>query len=93
MNRMPFTTLPGNMQTSIAATGRVLVVEEHIAIGGLCSAVSLLMAQHAVGARQFVSLHAQGYPNGLYGSQAYHQQLSGLDVDNILAVIKTMVAG
>jgi transketolase len=52
-------------------------------------AVSLL-ARGVVPSR-FVSLHARGYPNGLYGDQKYHQQLSGLDPVSIQATLSTLL--
>jgi len=63
------------------------VVEEHISVGGLGSAVSLLVNENSLPINKFVSLHAEGYPNGLYGSQGYHQQVSGLDEENISRII------
>jgi len=39
--------------------------------------------------KKFVSLHAKGYPSGLYGSQSFHQQESGLDEKNIATVIRS----
>jgi hypothetical protein len=35
----------------------------------------------------FKHLYAKGYPNGLYGSQAYHQQINGLDRKSIEEVV------
>jgi transketolase len=33
---------------------------------------------------------AKGYPNGLYGSQKYHQQQSGLDPDSLRETIRSL---
>jgi transketolase len=38
---------------------------------------------------RFIHLHAAGYPGGLYGSQSYHQQMSGLDESSILQTINS----
>lgn len=89
INRMPLTVLPDEVKSSIERTGRVLVVEEHVSIGGVGSAVSTLVNECPMPLKKFVSLHAEGYPGGLYGSQSYHQQQSGLDKDSILKTIKT----
>ena len=91
INNMPFTWLSDDMLLSIATCNKVLVVEEHISIGGLGSAVSLLLHEHALPVERFTSLHAEGYPNALYGSQAYHQQQSGLDEGNILRVVSELI--
>jgi transketolase len=87
INKMPFSIIPNNMRASIANTKKVLVIEEHISIGGLGSAVALLMNEAGLHANKFISLRAEGYPGGLYGSQAYHQQQSGLDEEHISKTI------
>ena len=89
INKMPLNELPADVHASIATTKKVLTIEEHISIGGLGSAVSLLINEMSLPVSQFTSLHAEGYPNGLYGSQGYHQQLSGLDEGNINRIINT----
>jgi transketolase len=83
VNRMPFTTLPDDIGTSIRKTGKVLVIEEHISTGGLGSAISLLVNENGIPVTRFRSLRAEGYPSGLFGSQSFHQQESGLDEGNI----------
>ncbi len=87
VNRMPLNTLPADMAGSIKRTKNVLTIEEHISVGGLGSTIALLANEHGLPINKFNSLHAEGYPNGLYGSQGYHQQLSGLDEENISRTI------
>ena len=89
VNKMPINALAEDIKASIKRTGNVLTIEEHIAIGGLGSAVSLLVNESGLPIRKFISLHAEGYPNGLYGSQGYHQQISGLDEENISRTINS----
>ncbi len=89
INRMPISVLPEDVAASIAKTKNVLVIEEHVAVGGLASAVAMLAGERSLEMKKFVSLHAQGYPNGLYGNQPYHQQISGLDEQNIRQVIQS----
>ncbi len=88
-NVLPLIALSQEMLTSIIASKNVLVIEEHISVGGLGGAVSLLINELGLPLNKFISLHAEGYPNGLYGNQGYHQQLSGLDEGNILKVINS----
>lgn len=88
-NTMPFTQMNAAIASSIAVTKQVLVIEEHISVGGLGSAVSLLLNETGLSVNKFISLRANGYPNGLYGSQGYHQQISGLDDGSILQVINS----
>jgi len=81
------TNLPLDLPNDLAhrwAGKPLLVVEEHVSIGGLAQQLSLQLLTHRAAPSHFVSLSAQGYPNGLYGDQKYHQQLSGLDPDNIV---------
>ncbi len=61
----------------------ILVVEEHVGIGGLAQQLSVKLLEANIHPKNFKSLTAQGYPNGRYGSQSYHQAQSGLDVKNI----------
>ncbi len=89
VNKMPMSTLPEDIKSSIGRTQKVLVIEEHISIGGLGSAVSMLANEQSLPLKKFISLRAEGYPNGLYGSQAYHQQLSGLGEENISRIINS----
>lgn len=87
-------TLPVELNADIAArlTGKPLVVaEEHVGIGGLAQQLAVpLLAQGTMPSR-FVSLHAAGYPSGLYGDQKYHQQLSGLDPASIRTTLSTLL--
>jgi transketolase len=89
VNKMPQKTLAVEIEKSILATKNVLTIEEHISIGGLGNVISLLINEKSMPLRKFVSLHAKGYPTGLYGSQAYHQQVSGLDEKNISSIINS----
>jgi transketolase len=76
----------------VQKTPHILVAEEHVSIGGLAQQLSLQLLENGVKPTLFQSLRAEGYPNGLYGSQAYHQQLSGLDPAHIAAQI-TLLTG
>jgi len=89
VNKMPLINLPEDIIASIKRTKKVLTLEEHIAIGGLGSAVSLQLNELGLPVTKFKSLHAEGYPSGLYGNQSYHQQESGLDEQNITRIINT----
>jgi transketolase len=71
----------------IAKAPSILVAEEHISIGGLAQQLSVQLLEKGIFPRGFKSLRAEGYPNSRYGSQTYHQKLSGLDPDSILSHI------
>lgn len=86
------TNLPLDLPIDLAhrwAGKPLLVVEEHVSIGGLAQQLSVKMLAEGAIPSQFVSLSAQGYPNGLYGDQKYHQQLSGLDPVSIAQQLTT----
>ncbi len=90
------TNLPLNLPNDLAhrwAGKPLLVVEEHVSIGGLAQQLSVQLLTHGASPSHFVSLSAQGYPNGLYGDQKYHQQLSGLDPDNIARQLTSFTYG
>ncbi len=84
------TNLPLDLPLTLAqrwAGKPLLVVEEHVSVGGLAQQLSIPLLEHGTTPSRFVSLAAKGYPNGLYGDQKYHQQLSGLDAANIAACL------
>ena len=91
------TNLPLDLPTDLAhswAGKPLLVVEEHVSIGGLAQQLSVKLLTDGAAPSRFISLSAQGYPNGLYGDQKYHQQLSGLDPANIVRQLSSLlVAG
>ncbi len=67
---------------------KLLVVEEHVSTGGLAQQLSVQLLENGVSLKKFVSLRAEGYPDGTYGSQTYHQTQSGLDSQNIAIKLK-----
>ncbi len=80
------TNLPLDLPADLAhrwAGKPLLVVEEHVSVGGLASQLSVKLLTQGAAPSQFMSLSAQGYSNGRYGDQKYHQQQSGLDPANI----------
>ena len=91
------TNLPLHLPVDLAhrwAGKPLLVVEEHVSIGGLAQQLSVQLLTHGAAPSHFTSLSAQGYPNGLYGDQKYHQQLSGLDPVSITRHLSSLlVAG
>ena len=84
-------TLPLELSSStieeLRQVDTILVVEEHVSIGGLAQQLSVKLLEAGVHPKNFKSLSAQGYPDGLYGSQSYHQAQSGLDSANIVRTL------
>ena len=88
--RLPWKMKVDEIAKSLRATGKLLIVEEHVKRGGLAEALLYDLAQMGINV-PFRHSHAQGYPNGLYGSQAYHQKLCGLDEDSLLNTMKELL--
>jgi transketolase len=78
VSQIPLTELSDELISSVDVSGLLWVIEEHVARGGLGEHLSALLAQKGVRFR-LCHTHALGYPDGLYGSQSYHQSRSGLD--------------
>ena len=78
VSQMPLVDLSDELLASLRASGLLWVIEEHRARGGLGEHLTARMAQDGVPFR-FHHTYAVGYPDGLYGSQSYHQTRSGLD--------------
>lgn len=89
INKMPLQKLPDEIKESLLNSANVLTVEEHIAVGGVGSAIALKINEASMHINKFKSLHAHGYPNELYGSQKYHQEINGLDAKYISETINS----
>jgi transketolase len=77
-SQLPLTKLSDELIASVQASGLLWVIEEHSARGGLGEHLAAHFARLAIPFRLHHT-HALGYPDGLYGSQSYHQTRSGLD--------------
>jgi transketolase len=92
INRMPLELLSQEILRSVSSSGKMLTIEEHVAVGGLGSSVALLLSKAGVNPGKFVNLNAHGYPNGLYGNQAYHQEVNELDATGIASHITQLLS-
>ncbi|MBX3017643.1 MAG: hypothetical protein KF767_07135 [Bdellovibrionaceae bacterium] len=79
------------IRASLSKTGKLLVLEEHVARGGLGEHLVYLLARGGTSPAMFRHQHAQGYPSGTYGSQKFHQRESGLDPASIIEAMKGML--
>lgn len=86
---LPAEQLPDQFQADVIASGRLLVVEEHVAHGGIAQSVALLLLASGHAPRHFASRTACGYPSSLYGSQQFHRRECGLDPGSILNFLAT----
>jgi transketolase len=91
ISQVPLMELSAELVTSVDASGLLWVIEEHVARGGLGEHLAALLAKKGVRFR-LCHTHAQGYPDGLYGSQSYHQSRSGLDPVSLRSTFRQIAA-
>jgi transketolase len=86
---LPFSRAPPPrvLAEQIARCGRLCVIEEHVAHGGVGAMLSQWVLQTGVRLLRYDHLCARGYPSQRYGSQAYHRRDSGLDAHSIRRAI------
>jgi len=81
---LPVGEPPAEFLAAVRVRGHVAVAEEHVAHGGVGSALALWLATRARVPARFDHFHARGYPSGTYGSQQFHRAESGLDPGSVL---------
>lgn len=75
--------------TFLKNSKNILILEEHVSIGGLAQQLSVQLLENGISPQKFISLRAEGYPDGNYGDQKFHQNQSGLDEQNIIKILNT----
>lgn len=91
VSEMPQLKLDEELERSARKSGKVLVIEEHVSRGGLGENISLLLLKKGVNC-SVTHKCASGYPDGLYGSQSYHQKVCGLDAVSLEKTLKELLA-
>jgi transketolase len=86
---LPAIQLPEEFRADLARSGRLLVVEEHVAHGGVAQSLASLLLTSGQTLERFAARTALGYPSGLYGSQTFHRRECGLDAASILDFLAT----
>jgi transketolase len=79
VSELPVRELPGEFLVGVRRTGRLLVVEEHVAQGGLGQMLACRLLEAGAAPAWFRVCAARGYPSGRYGSQQFHRRECGLD--------------
>jgi transketolase len=87
VGRLPLPEVPAWLVDKIEETGSVLTVEEHVAAGGLGEALARALWNRLGKPVRLRTLSAERYPSGLYGSQRWHQEESGLAGPRLKATI------
>jgi transketolase len=74
----PVRELPDDFRESVKRVKKVITIEEHYRSGGLGESLGTFLANLSADKLTCINLCAEGYPSGLYGSQRWHQEESGL---------------
>lgn len=89
VSELPVHHLPDAFLADVRTTDHLVVVEEHVARGGVGEQLARALLLAGVTPRRFSHRHAQGYPSGRYGSQRFHRHECGLDPSGIVADLTT----
>ncbi len=87
LSELPLAGFPDEFLADLARSRRLLVVEEHVAHGGVASMVAAALLEGGHAPERFAARSALGYVSGRYGSQKFHRKESGLDPASILAFL------
>lgn len=87
---LPLLELPASLKTDIAKTDYVLVVEEHVAEGGLGCALARDLLLNGIAVKKFIHRCVKGYVSGKYGSQKFHRAENEIDRDSLTHLISSL---
>ncbi|MBI2641438.1 transketolase [Candidatus Roizmanbacteria bacterium] len=82
VSEMPF-LIPQDLKKSIQKTKRVVVLEEHVEVGGLGHYFHHLLFENNIMVKKFLHLFAKGYISHRYGSRDFYLKENGLDKESI----------
>jgi transketolase len=85
LSELPPRELDPAFLCDVRRTGRLLVVEEHVAQGGLGQMLASRLLEAGAAPAWFRVCAALGYPSGLYGSQQFHRHECGLDPATVIS--------
>ncbi len=79
LGELPIGEFPAGFLDDLSRAPGLLVVEEHVAHGGVGQMVAAGLLTRGLAPKRFAVRAAAGYPSGRYGSQAFHRRECGLD--------------
>ncbi len=82
--------IPEALQARLRQATALLIVEEHVAHGGLAQMMIMAFAQIQCLPAKVMTLHAAGLHVGEYGSQMYLRAHSGLDANGIVQALQVL---
>lgn len=80
-------SVPDEFVGDLRKTKNLLVVEEHVAHGGVGAIIARVLALRGELPAEFRHQCARGYESALYGSQKFHRKECGLDPEAILSMV------
>lgn len=87
VSELPVHSLSPEFLKDLAESGRLVVVEEHVAQGGAGQMLAIALMKRGLAPPVFAHHCAAGYVSGRYGSQTFHRKESGLDPRIIVAAL------
>jgi transketolase len=81
--------LPEKFSTEIAEK-KLCIAEEHVAQGGIGQMIATKILEKNIALKSFSHLHARGYVSGLFGSQNFFREESGLTREKILESLSAL---
>ena len=84
LSELPLGEVPEEFLADLSRSRKLLVVEEHVAQGGVGRMVAAALLSRGLAPERFVSRSARGYPSGRSGSQKFHRRESGLDPASVI---------
>lgn len=79
LSELPVGDFPEEFLDDLARSRGLLVVEEHVAQGGVGQGVAVALLSRGLAPGRFDVRTARGYVSGRYGSQKFHRRECGLD--------------
>ncbi len=83
VGELPLADVPEEFLEDVDRSQHLLVVEEHVAQGGVGQMIAHTLMRRGRAPRRFNTRNALGYPSGLYGSQKFHRGECRLDASTI----------
>jgi len=86
VSELPIVEVPQAFLDDVRRCDHFIVVEEHVAHGGLGGMIATQLLHRAIAPSRFSHVAARGYVSGLYGSQGFHRRESGLDAAAVITL-------
>jgi transketolase len=91
VSELPIAELPQEFLSSLRRSNYLMVIEEHVCVGGFGQMLAHQLLLDGAAPSQFVHRMASGYVSGRYGSQRFHRAECGLDPATIVTELSRAV--